>query len=85
MRERSDKPRKQLVELETFIPVYAASLIRKSQQLLDQNHTNPKNTRLQKAFPMRLKNDMQTFLSSCSLRMNCPYILKYAFVPETGS
>lgn len=31
---------------------------------------------------MRLKTDMNNFLSSSSVRMNCPFPLKFAFLPD---
>ena len=34
------------------------------------------------AYPLRLKNDMDNFLNSCSLRMNCTFQLKFAFKPD---
>ena len=52
--------------LDSFIPVY--------------NFSN--KIKAQAAFPLRLRNDMTNFLNSCSLRMNCPFQLRYAFKPD---
>lgn len=35
--------------------------------------------KFKKSFPLRLKSDMQTFISSCTVRLQCPFPLKYAF------
>ena len=37
---------------------------------------------MQKSYPLRLKNDLLTFLNSCTLRTNYPFALKYAFKPD---
>ena len=58
--------RKHLNQVNSFIPVY--------------NFEDPKKARA--AFPLRLKKDMENFLNSCSLRMNCPFQLKFAFLPD---
>lgn len=63
-----EKPRKQLVQIEAFIPVYGEEMISLAI--------------LKRAFPLRLKTDMKSFLATSSVRMNCPFTLKYAYLPD---